>query len=167
MLIDICVVNQRVFINDYRYIVNDSIDYLYCHFCFSEDWQGQKTAIFKTADKGEVYHVLIDENGICAVPNEVLKGCGFYISAFCGDLITADEAFVKTEKSGYADGGKPPPPSKDVYNQIIELLNKISSGGGGGFIKETDPTVPDWAKQENPPEADIITNFEILEIMEG
>jgi hypothetical protein len=165
MLINICVVNQRVVVNDYRYIVNDSIDYLYCHFCFSEDWTGEKTAIFKTADKSEVYHVLVDENSVCAVPSAVLKGDGFYISAFCGDLITADEVFVKTEQSGYADGGKPPPPEKDIYNQIIQLINSISAGGGGGIAVETDPTVPDWAKQENPPEADTITNTEILEIM--
>lgn len=29
---------------------------------------------------------------------------------------------------------------------------KIEVGGGGGIEKETDPTVPDWAKQEEKPE---------------
>lgn len=165
MRIEVCVVNQRVFIKENEYIVNDSANYLYCHFCFSDDWQGQKTAIFKTADKNEIYHVLIDENEACPVPSEVLKSDGFYVSAFCGDLITSDEVFVKTEKSGYAEGGAPDEPTPDVYTQIIDLLNKISSGGGGGIVVETDPTVPAWAKQESPPDADTITNTEILEIM--
>lgn len=27
----------------------------------------------------------------------------------------------------------------------------VAGGGGGGIMEETDPTVPDWAKQPNPP----------------
>lgn len=176
MVLEFKVINQRIVYAEKKYVVNDSIDYLYCHFCFSDDWSGQKTAVFKKADKSEVFQILIDENNLCKVPEVVLKATGFYISAFCGNLITADEIFVETVSSGYSDGGSPPPPEDDVYNQIIELLNEISSGSGGGIIVETDPTVPEWAKQASPPSADevgavdendYITNTEILEIIGG
>lgn len=42
----------------------------------------------------------------------------------------------------------------DIYNKYSALrtaLKEIEEGGGGGIAVETDPTVPAWAKEENPP----------------
>lgn len=35
--------------------------------------------------------------------------------------------------------------------EFAEMLANAGSGGGGGIIEETDPTVPSWAKQTNKP----------------
>lgn len=35
--------------------------------------------------------------------------------------------------------------------EFAEMLANAGSGGGGGIIEETDPTVPSWAKQANKP----------------
>lgn len=42
----------------------------------------------------------------------------------------------------------------DIYNKysaLREALKEKGEGGGGGIAVETDPTVPAWAKEENPP----------------
>lgn len=38
--------------------------------------------------------------------------------------------------------------------EFAEMLANAGSGGGGGIIEETDPTVPSWAKQPQKPKYD-------------
>lgn len=43
----------------------------------------------------------------------------------------------------------------DLYQKFSGLRNKANEPGG--ITEETDPTVPEWAKQENPPEQKVLS----------
>ena len=43
------------------------------------------------------------------------------------------------------------PTAQAVIDYVAQEISKISGGGGGGPITETDPTVPAWAKEPNKP----------------
>lgn len=102
-------------------IVSGSKNYLVAKFIpKTDDWTGTITAIFNQ------YCVILDEHMECLVPWEVLKETGSVkVSAFCGDLHTANTATFKVVKSGYVAGETPQPPTQDVYQQIIALTQKI------------------------------------------
>lgn len=108
------------------------------HFNFlTEEWTGTKTAIFSQGDYSK--SMLIDENGECEVPWEFfdteLDTYG-YVSVFCGDLVTANQADIRIKKSGYHDSDASVPPTPDVYQQIIEKIDNLKNFGiisGGTF----------------------------------
>ena len=110
---------QRLRLKGNLYVVAESVDYLKARFAFSADWDGAaKTAIFKTADRKGVYNVILDENGICTVPSEVIHAPRFYVSVFGGSRITAHEVEVQCNVSGSAEGRAPDTPTPEVYEQI-------------------------------------------------
>ena len=130
---------QRLRIKGNLYVVAESIDYLKARFSFSADWDSViKTAIFKTADRKNVYHVILDENGICTVPSEVIHAPMFHVSVFGGSRITANEVEVLCDVSGYAEGGAPEEPTPDVYEQILAEINKkVSKVEGMGLSQNS------------------------------
>lgn len=109
--------------------VAKSRNYLYAEFTFlTDEWQGIATAIFRNPDAA--YEVILDENNQCLVPWEILDAeyGEFYVSVFCGDLVTANKARVRLYQSGYGDNlesSQDPTPS--VYAQIITRLNDIEA----------------------------------------
>ena len=111
---------------DNESVVQDSQNYLAAVFELSEEWEGEVTAVFKGAD-GQAFNVLLDSEGMCLVPWEVLTGNYFDISLFCGDLITANVVRVFTIKSGYEIGQESREPTPDVFNQIIEKIDNINA----------------------------------------
>ena len=123
--LEFSIKNQIIRRTDRINVVADSRNYLYAHFTFeTEEWTGIKTAIFKY--NGEHYEVILTEEESCLVPHEVLEGGGknFYVSVFCGDLITANTARVFVNKSGYFDDADVPP-TPSVYSQILAELERI------------------------------------------
>lgn len=123
--LEFSVANQNIRRTDRINVVADSRNYLYAHFTFETDeWTGIKTAIFKC--NGEHYEVILSEEESCLVPHEVLEdgGKNFYVSVFCGDLVTANTAKVFVNKSGYYDDADIPP-TPSVYSQILDELEQI------------------------------------------
>lgn len=159
-------------------------------FQFDEPWSlsNFKTGLF--VYNGRIVEQPFDGN-ICRVPildNTTLVSIGVK-TANC-ELYTSTPAYVNCR---YSFETNTPAPTKDVYDEIINLLNKYISGGGegvdlrdyqkkvdtslettskeivgainevnskveqgggsgtGGITKETDPTVPSWAKQPQKP----------------
>ena len=118
------VTGQHIEVEEHDKVVADSKNCLKAHFTFSNEWQGIKTAIFK---KGlTVLNVILD-NDECFVPWEVIKPGKFGVSVFCGDLITADIAWVNVSASGYEDGGEPQDPTPAVYTQLLKNIEDIYS----------------------------------------
>ena len=138
---------QRLRLKGNLYVVAESIDYLKARFAFSADWDGAaKTAIFKTADRKGVYNVILDENGICTVPSEVIHAPRFYVSVFGGSRITANEVEVQCNVSGYAEGSAPDTPTPEVYEQILAEINKKVSKVDGMGLSENSYTTEEKTK---------------------
>lgn len=108
---------------DTEKVVRDSQNYLRAVFSFSEDWHGTKTAVFKS--KAGAYNVLLDEDNACLIPWEVLEDEAFFVSVFCGDLITANILKIPALPSGYEIGEESRIPTEDIFNQIIDKVNAI------------------------------------------
>ena len=125
MILFFTVDRQIITRQDYESVVQDSQNYLYAQFAFSEEWTGQITAVFKGKD-GNAYNALLDE-GKCLVPWEVLTQSYFEVSVFCGDLITANVVKIFTIASGYAIGEESREPTPDIFTQIIEKIDGISA----------------------------------------
>ena len=94
------VENQKISRTDKFTVVANSHDYLRARFEFmTDEWSGSKTAIFRRTDKRKL--ILMDHDE-CYVPWEFLDGKGIgYVSVFCGELVTANEAPMEISPSGY------------------------------------------------------------------
>lgn len=124
-MIQFTINHQTIERTDSFQVVGDSYHYLLAKFCFaSPEWTGIKTAIFR---RGDDAHEMILENDACYVPWEVLQGEGvFYVSVFCGDLVTANMARVNVYQSGYgSDLESAHAPTAGVYAQILDALDNV------------------------------------------
>lgn len=110
--------NQIINRIDRNTIVSGSKNYLYAQFDFlTDDWHPPVTAIFGK------YLVVLDNENRCLVPWEVLETPGYFtVSAFCGDLHTANTVSVYAAKSGYVEGETPSEPTPDVYTQLTGMV---------------------------------------------
>ena len=142
------VENQKISRTDKFTVVANSHDYLRARFEFmTDEWSGSKTAIFRRTDKRKL--ILMD-NDECYVPWEFLDGKGIgYVSVFCGELVTANEAPMEISPSGYGEGYETQVPTPGVYEQVITKLdgkadgisiagNKIRLFSGSNIIYETE-----------------------------
>lgn len=111
-------------------------------FDFDEDWENHptKTAVFVFGKDEAVYKVF--EGNVCegVAVNKTLM-C--LIGVFAGDMMTTTPARVDCVLRSILDeaGGTPQPPTEDVYNQIMDLLNKYIQQGGGSGESGFSPTV--------------------------
>lgn len=111
---------QTIKRTDTNTVVAGSKNYLYAKFtAVSGDWTAPITAIFGA------YAVVLNEQNECLVPWEVLQNPGsFEVSAFCGDLHTANVESVKVEATGYKPGETPSDPTPDVYQQLTSMVQE-------------------------------------------
>jgi hypothetical protein len=118
------VQNQVISRFDSAYVVADSRNFLTAKFVFSTpEWKGKtKTAVFK--QNGEVYQRILDREDTCLIPWEIIKYPGFGVSVFAGNLITANVAQVSVTASGYTHATGTAPPTPDVYQQLISLIDE-------------------------------------------
>lgn len=110
--------NQVINRVDRNTVVSSSRNYLYAKFTFlSEDWHAPVTVIFGK------YSMVLDGENKCLMPWEVLENPGsFDVSAFCGDLQTANTVRVFVARSGYIQGETPEEPTPDVYTQLAGMV---------------------------------------------
>ena len=149
------VEKQIITRTDTEKVVTNSMNYLYAQFMFSEEWTGEKTAVFK--GKEETYNALLDENNTCLVPWEVLTESWFYVSVFCGDLVTANKVTIYTIPSGYEIGDESRVPTPEIYIQVIEKLNEIES--------EVDPEAIQRTVDEYLADEDFVTEADVETIV--
>lgn len=166
-------------------------------FDFDSEWAKYpvKTALFIYAD--ETKKVVIDGNTCQGIPIEKATVC--LIGAFAGDIYTTTPACIRDIKLSIRDMATslPEPPTEDVYNQIMELLNRyineasgLPSGGtkgqvlkkasgadfdvawldeeGGSNVNEEDILrVVKQYIEQNPPEDGFSPTVEIIPIDNG
>lgn len=119
--IEFMVNHQTIKRVDNFHVVGGSRNYLRARFTFSADWdQETPTAVFYA---GGVTKRMVVINGECEVPWEILaaKAKYFFVSCFCGSLITTDAATVEMTP-GAPTTGKPPTPSE--YAQLIAQVER-------------------------------------------
>lgn len=131
--------------SDDEFPASGSKEYLTAKFTFSDDWNGTtKTAVFSR--NSLVFNQILDNNGECKVPHDIIIANGAVISVFGTDgtkRITTTPLFVRIDSSGYIEGNTPEPPTPTVYEQIIGKLDEV---------KSDIPDVPLWALEPDKPE---------------
>ena len=108
--------------------VADSKNYLYAHFDFlTEEWENKVvTAIFTKGD--DSYYMLIDIDGDCLVPWEVISEGNVYVSCFTGELITVNKSRVYIRKSGYVeDANNSQEPTPNIYEQLTSQFGQLAN----------------------------------------
>ena len=126
--------------------VADSVNYLTAEFNFeSSDWDNTtKTATFRSGVS--VYTVILDANGKCVVPWELIKAGKLKVSVY-GDganeyRITADTVDIPIYASGFSEGEESQHPTPSQYEQLTgALAEKLEEGKAGliaGSIKVFD-----------------------------
>ena len=124
-----CLVDEEQFLvcgnNDYEVV-----------FDFDSDWEGisAKTAVFVYGNT-PVHQPFV--GNVCKgieIKNATLCAIG----VFAGNIKTTTGATIECRQSIRDLGGVPKPPSKEVYDEIMELLDKAISGGGGGSVDLTE-----------------------------
>lgn len=156
------ITGQRLMLRD-GHIAADTIDYLTARFTFNADWNGlEKWAHFAQWDV--VYDIRLTDDGI-RKEDHLNLGAGVwkvylhgneYRNGEVRERITTCVVDLKVEPTGTLDGEPFPEMPASVTEQILARLDDIEQNGGtgggtGGITKETDPTVPDWAKQPEKP----------------
>ena len=148
-----------------EHVVADTIDYLETRFAFSEDWDGLEKWVHFAKD-GAVYDIRLTDD--CIRKEDHLNlSAGLWRVYLHGnefadgkviERITTNQATLEVQPTGTLDGEPFPEIPASVTEQILARLENVEQNGGGsgggsggGITKETDPTVPDWAKQPDPP----------------
>lgn len=85
------------------------------------------------------------------------------VGLYAGDLHTSRAADLRVLPSVTTPGGAPADPPESVYDQLMELIKDMGGASEEDIakavaayltehpVKETDPTVPAWAKEANKP----------------
>lgn len=125
----------------------DSVDYLKAKFNFlTEDWTGTtKKALFREDKSTKPYEVLINSDGVCSVPWEVLVSPDNKFSALSGGIvkifvsvvgatgtvtIPTNEVRIEINISGLAESLNTTEPTPDVYQQFVKEAQEIADAIG-------------------------------------
>ena len=100
-------------------VVEGSQNDLYCEFAFEGEDFADKTKIANFVYGDMVIPQLIGDDGLCAVPPEVIKPPGFTMTLTIGSLITVKPVLVQVTDNGLPDGVYPPVVTLDLYSQMI------------------------------------------------
>lgn len=113
LVMQFSVNNQVLTRTDSKRIVEDSANYLYAHFTFTEDWNGTtKYAIVDNKKLGIRYKVPLDENDTCKIPSALIKYDGFGILVVGEDerefvVITTSMLFIQVLRTNYQAAEEP------------------------------------------------------------
>ena len=109
--------------------VEDTLNYLTCHFTFDgSEWENTiKTAYFKNRATEKIYSSLIADDGTCTVPWEALTDKGFVEFSAAGErenyrITTGIESFYNSKTVYGGEPSEPPTPSQ--YDQLIALAQE-------------------------------------------
>lgn len=131
-------------------------------FDFDSEWDEIETKTARFEYNG-THQDIVFTGSECEVP-KIFNTKRMEIGVYAGDLYTTTPAVVGCKRSILCKGSLPADPAPEVYAQIMELLNNIDGVDPEAVEKavneymanhpaeESDPTVPDWAKQPTKPE---------------
>ena len=116
-------IKDKVARGDGTIIICDNSDYT-AVFDFDDEWSAYETKTARFVYGGRYTDVVFSGNE-CAVP--VMQDTrAVTVGVFAGDLHTTTPAYFACVPSILCGNGIPADPTPDVYNQLMELLNKES-----------------------------------------
>ena len=158
---------QKLIRVDTKTVAENSVNYLFAVFELDVSWEGfTPKAVFEY--RGKAYSKVL-EAGRCAVPCEVISSDGFYISLIGLDgtenvRLTSTQVKVKVEKGPKLEAENACEPTLTELEQLTAAVGELKSENEDirnrleeyvpsepSVTEETDPTVPDWAKQPDKP----------------
>lgn len=92
------------------------------NFDFDEEWGHTKT-LRVVNDKGKIIQDIVFEGNSVELP-KIADTAHIGIGVFSGDLTSTTKLILACRKSILEDDGAPLPPSEDVYNQVIGILDE-------------------------------------------
>lgn len=133
-------------------------------FEFDDEWSAYDTKTARFKWNGQAEEIPFSGNQ-CRVP--IISDTLFVeVGVFAGNLQTTTGAYINTKKSILCGSEKHHEPEPDVYNQLLELLNKngavngIPSGGKTGQIlckKSDDDYDVEWTDFKIPEQYGLVT----------
>lgn len=154
-------VKGKVASSDTKAIVNGNSDYA-VNWVLDGEWADYDTKTMRVRFfDGSVINSIFSGTS-CSLP--VITGtCMIEIGLFAGDLITSTPAVINCIRCIRDDEGPVQDPTPSIYDQILAKLNELGGVSPDDVaqavadymtdnpIKETDPTVPEWAKSPKKP----------------
>ena len=133
-------------------------------FNFDSEWSEYDTKTARFYHNG-AYTDVVFTGYLCDVP-KITNADFLEVGVFAGDLRTTTPGRIECDRSILCRGGSPAEPEADVYAQLMELLNSLVNFSvppstiaaaveeymAANPLKETDPTVPAWAKKSEKPQ---------------
>ena len=154
-----------------QYVVCDNSDYTVV-WQLDEEWAQFEHRTMQVNYKDGTYERVLFTGNSCALPAIPVPG-PVHVGLFAGDIHTTRPARLLAVRSATTDSGEERDPMPNGYAQAIEALDaKLDKNQGAenagkalvvdaegnvvpgevqGSGKETDPTVPAWAKQPTKP----------------
>lgn len=166
MVIKICVDGQSMrWYDKPPQVADSSIDFIAFQFDFSSDWRDCDSIVAQFTQK-DTYNKVV-ANGACTMPTEITAGsCDISLFGYTAGKphrATVIPLTFTVQRSGFVgDGRTPIPPEPDLYAQLLEQFKTsgvtpedikiaVEKYLEDRPIKESDPTVPEWAKQPEKP----------------
>lgn len=121
-------------------------------FTFDEEW-GQafaKTARFNFRTFDGPNHIDQPFTGDTVKVPELSNVCEVEVGVFVGDLNTTTGAPIRCKPCIRCGSGAPKDPTPDVYDEIMELINKGGGGSGGGGTLDGLPVYVVEALPDDP-----------------
>ena len=120
--------NELLLIEDEE-ILSNSVERYTAEFTFDSSWGGWTTrAVFRNYKSQEAREMILDENGSCMIPWEVLQCDGYLIVGVYGikgdvtrPILYANRKYIK-QGTEPADPGQEPSP--DIFSQIVNRIEK-------------------------------------------
>ena len=108
-----------------RHVTSGIADYAELVFSFDRDWEPlTKTVLFFNASQ-EKRQVPLSGNS-CVVPRELVQEPGELSFGLAGvkgsQRVTTNIFVIKVTQGAYTQGQTPPPPTADVYQQILNRI---------------------------------------------
>lgn len=121
-------VKDRIARGNKERIVCGNSDYT-IKFEFDEMWDAYptKTALYKWGEEFKESERVPFEGDVCRVP-KMLNTSGFKVGVYAGDLCSTTPAYFGADQSILCNTTEQDPPAPDIYNEIMELINKKAGG---------------------------------------
>lgn len=130
MTLEFKVNRQDLIRLDNQKVVEKSINYLYAHFTFSDDWEGlNKKVLLRPLDVDASYGVEVGRNNTIKIPYDLLVFPGFVLCAVAtntkGDVkITTDGVAIDVELAPVEDGTDEPAVRYVTSDNKTIIVNK-------------------------------------------